>query len=77
MNRLASARLERKPAQVRVVSLRIICRLSCQGLLLVAGQLRLQRLRDSFGDLAFEAKDVTQLSIVRFRPDLCVGAGVN
>ena len=36
----------------------------------MASELGLQRLRDSFGYLAFDAKDVTQLPIVRLCPDV-------
>src|SRR5205814_609547 len=59
MNRLTNACLERQAAQICIVSLRIICRFSCQRLLLVASELRLQCFRDAFGDLAFDAKDVS------------------
>jgi hypothetical protein len=42
-----------------------------------AGQLRLQRLRDSFSDLGLDAKNVTQLSIIRLGPELRAGLHVN
>src|SRR5215813_9958983 len=51
-------------AQIGIVSLWIVCRFNCQRLLFASGELCLQRLRDSFCDLALDAKDVSQLSIV-------------
>src|SRR5258707_3815700 len=59
MVRDVNAPLERYAAQIRVVSLRIACRFSCQRLLLAAGELGLQRFRDYFGDLALDGKDVS------------------
>src|SRR5206468_8641563 len=46
-------------AQIRVVSLRVVCWFNCQRLLLATGQLRLQRLRDSLSDLALDGKGVS------------------
>ena len=46
-------------------------------MLLATGQLRLQRLRDSFGDLALDAKDVSQLPIIGLGPEVGIGLGVN
>ena len=45
-------------------------------MLLAIGQLRLQRLRDSFGNLALDPKDVGQLPVVGFSPEVGIGLGV-
>ena len=59
-------------AQICIVSLWIVRRFNCQGLLLVTGELRLQRLCDPFGDLALDAKNVSQLPIIGFGPKMRV-----
>src|SRR4029453_11080229 len=64
-------------AQIRIVSLKIVCRFNCQRLLLATGELCLQRLRYSFGDLTLNLKDVSQLPIVGFCPKVGIGLGVN
>src|SRR5262249_54250565 len=66
-----------QPAQIRIVSLRIVCRFSCQSLLLATAELRLQRLRDSLGDLALNRKDVSQLPIIGLSPEVGIGLRVN
>jgi hypothetical protein len=70
---VVDASLERHATQIRFISLRVVCWSSCQSLLLATGKLRLQRLRDSFGDLALDVKDVTQLPIIRFRSHMGIG----
>ena len=57
--------------------MRIICGLSSQRSLLTPSQLRLQRLRDSFGDLGLDAENITQLSVIHFGPELRAGLHVN
>src|SRR5439155_164827 len=42
-----------------------------------AGQLRLQRLGDSFSNLALDAKDVSQLPVVGVGPEMGIGLRVN
>src|SRR4029077_4051486 len=64
-------------AQIRIVSLRIVCWINCQRLLLATGELRPQRLCDSFGDLALNPKDVSQLAIVGIGPQVGIGLRVN
>ena len=46
-------------------------------MLLATGELRLQRLRYSFGDLALDAKDVSQLPIIGVCPEVGIGLRVN
>ena len=46
-------------------------------MLLTASQLRLQRLRDSFSDLGLDAKNVTQVPVIRLGPKLRAGLRVN
>ena len=46
-------------------------------MLLATGELCLQRLGDSFGDLALNAKDVSQLPIVGVCPEVGIGLRVN
>src|SRR5262249_32328985 len=46
-------------------------------LLFATGYFRLQRPRYSLCDLAFDDKDITQLSIIRLGPELRTGLGVN
>ena len=43
----------------------------------MTGQLGLQRLRYSLGDLALDAKDVSQLPIVRLGPEVGIALHVN
>jgi hypothetical protein len=43
----------------------------------MAAQLRLQRFCDSFGNLALDAKDVSQFSIIGLSPELRVRLHVN
>ena len=64
-------------AQIGAVSLRIVCWFSCQRLLLTTGKLRLQRLSDSFGDLALDPEDVIQLPVVSVCPDVRIRLRVN
>jgi hypothetical protein len=45
--RVGAACFKSQSTQVGIVSLRIVCWLNCQRLLLTTGQLRLQRVRDS------------------------------
>ena len=73
----AAACFKSQAAQIGIVSLRIVCWFNCQRLLLATGQLRLQRLRDSFGDLALDAKDVSQLPIIGLGPEVGIGLRVN
>src|SRR5262249_38404262 len=51
----------------------IVSRFDGDDLLFVTGELCLQRLRDSFGDLALDAKDVSQLPIIGFGPEMGIG----
>ena len=46
-------------------------------MLLATGELRLQRFRYSFGDLAFNPKDVSQLLVVGVCPEKGIGLRVN
>ena len=46
-------------------------------MLLATGKLRLQGLRYSFGDLALDAKDVSQLPIIGLGPEMGIGLRVN
>src|SRR5215471_9678063 len=75
--RVITACFKNQSAQVRIVSLRIVCGVSSQRQLLTAGQLRLQRRCYSFSDLTLDAKNVIQLSIVRLGPELRTGLHVN
>src|SRR4030095_10463302 len=62
-------------AQIRIVSLRIVCWFNGQGLLLATAYLRLQRLCYSSGDLALNPEDVSQLAIIGLGPEMgiCLG----
>src|SRR4029434_9596300 len=57
-------------AQICIVSLRIVRRFNCQGLLLAAGEFRLQLLRNRFSDLTFYAQDVSEFAIVGVGPQM-------
>src|SRR5262249_55278255 len=57
-------------AEIRVISLRTVCRLNRQGSLLAASKLGLQHLSDCFSDFALDAEDVDELAIVRLRPQM-------
>ena len=46
-------------------------------MLLATSKLRLQRLRYSFGDLALDAKDVSQFAIVAVGPEVGIGLGID
>src|SRR4029077_5110486 len=71
------ARLKSHAAKIGIISLRIVCWFNCQSLRLATGQLRLQRFRDSFGDLALNSEDVSQLSIKGLRPEVGIRFRVN
>src|SRR4030095_1579545 len=64
-------------AQIGIVSFWIVCWFNRQGLLLATGELGLQRLRDSFGDLALDAKDVSQLPVIGVCPEVGISLRVN
>jgi hypothetical protein len=65
---VGAARFKSQAAQIRIVSLRIVCWFTCQSLFLATGELRLQGLCDSFGDLALDTEDVDELAVVRIGP---------
>src|SRR6516164_5539759 len=64
-------------AQVSIMSLDVVRRFGGDEFLFVTAQLRLQRLRYSFGDLALDSKDVGQLSVVSVGPKMGIGLRVN
>src|SRR5215475_3815291 len=57
-------------AQICIVSLWIVRRFNCQGLLLAAAELRLQRLRNRFSNLTLYAQDVGEFAIVGVGPQM-------
>jgi hypothetical protein len=59
-------------AQVSVVGVLIIGRFGCELLLLRIAQLRFQLFGDRSRDFAFNTKNIVQLSIVTFSPDMFV-----
>ena len=69
--------LKSHATQIRIVSLGIGCCFDCQRLLLATGELGLQRFRDSYGDLALNAEDVSQLPVVGVCPEVGIGLCIN
>ena len=57
-----------QPAQVGIVSLRIVCRFGGDDLLFLTGEFRSQLVGDGFGHLTLDRKDVGQFSDQRYRP---------
>ena len=57
---------------IKLVRCRVARRLLGYHLFLRAGQLRLQRIGNGFCDVAFDRKDIGQLSIVNFGPEMRV-----
>src|SRR4029450_11014654 len=66
----AATGFKSQAAQISIVSLRVVCRFNCQGLLLAAGEFRLQLLRNRFSDLTFYAQDVSEFAIVGVGPQM-------
>src|SRR4030095_14996232 len=66
----AATGFKSQAAQIRIVSLRVVCRFNCQGLLLAAGEFRLQLLRNRFSELTFYAQDVSEFAIVGVGPQM-------
>ena len=60
------------PPQIELICLQIPRWFSRDRTFFGAGKLRLQCLSDRFCDLAFDSKNVSQFSVVRFRPEMCV-----
>jgi hypothetical protein len=69
--------LQKPATQISIVSLQVVCWLNCQRLFLATGKFRLQRLCDSFGDLALNTEDVSQISVVGVCPKMGIGLRVN
>src|SRR5207249_10777560 len=74
---VAATVFQSQAAKIGVVSVRIGCCFNCQRLLLVTAELCLERLRNSFGDLALDAKNVSQLAVVGVCPEMGTGLRVN
>jgi hypothetical protein len=72
-----AAYFKSEAAQVCIVSLRVASGLDYQGLLLMSANFPLQRLRNSFCDLALYGKNVSQTSIIGFGPKLETGSRLN
>ena len=68
--RLTRTRIEFDPAQVGVISSEITRRLVCYGLALVSAQRGLQGFRDAGGQFGLHRKDVGQVTIINFGPEM-------
>jgi hypothetical protein len=70
--RVGVARFKSQAAQIRIVSLRIVCRFGGDDLLFLAGQLRSQLVGDGFGNLTLNLKDFGQFAIIGITPKMRV-----
>src|SRR5262249_23526911 len=68
---------ERSAFQIKLVCGQVACRLGRYHLLLLTGQLRLQRFGDRCRDVAFDCENISQFAVVSVRPELGTGLRVD
>ncbi len=72
-----AAVLDRKATQVGIVGGGILCRFGGDGFLFGAGKFEAELFGDGAGDFALHGKDVVELAVITFGPDVLVGGGAD